>query len=91
MEKLDKLWRFFFFFTYGANSCLMNPRGSCWRCTRREADPSHPLIHCGAVVMMKTLEILPLMGDHAEFQHVPLCCLPVSVVVTSFLGLFVFV
>lgn len=75
-----KLWRVF---TYGANSCLMNPCGSCWRCTSREADPSDPLIHCGAVVMIKTLEIFPLMGDHAEFQHVLLCCPPVSVVVTS--------
>lgn len=34
-------------------------------------------------VMIKALEIFPLMGDHAEFQRVLLCCPPVSVVTRS--------
>jgi len=34
-------------------------------------------------VMIKALEIFFLMGDHAEFQHVLLCWLPVSVVTRS--------
>lgn len=34
-------------------------------------------------VMIKALEIFLLMGDHAEFQHVLLCCPPVSVVARS--------
>lgn len=34
-------------------------------------------------VMIKALEIFPLMGDHAELQRVLLCCPPVSVVTRS--------
>lgn len=35
-------------------------------------------------VMIKALEIFPLMGDHAELHHVLLCCPPVAVVAGSF-------